>query len=305
MGLFYMKLRSFVLLVVSALPGLAVDQVQFALPDRAQYVMTMTLSQESKMAQRKATRSAQITARVDIGKTESGHRLSVTYLTHYETATGMPSAGDLKGLKVVYEIDSIGKITHAEGLEEVVKRLTAAMALPPALVEKAVAAQRKMLSEQCELIATSMFGKPVKPGMQWKELQVAQGMGFKPKPVTRDMKSIGTMACGLGECFAVEGTYQYNSAEEVAKMLEAVFEAEGKEPVLSTEVNSSWDAARFRILIQPETGLVAGYQETVVGSTVIINGKQTSKEERSRRIEFTLRNEHLETRPMKGRIFVP
>jgi hypothetical protein len=47
MGLFYMKLRSFVLLVVSALPGLAVDQVQFALPDRAQYVMTMTLSQES------------------------------------------------------------------------------------------------------------------------------------------------------------------------------------------------------------------------------------------------------------------
>lgn len=300
-----MKLRPIVLLVWSVLPALATETVQFSLPERAQYLLTLGSTQESRAGQRKTSRVVQMTARVEVSKSDNGHRISITYLTHYENVSGTPPAGDMRGLKVVYEVSPIGKVINVEGLDEVVKRSTASMALPASIVAKAVQVQKKALAEQCELIATSLFGKPTRPGMQWKELQIAKGMGFTPKPVTRDMKSIGAMTCGLGECFAVEGTYQYNSAEEAARNLEAIFEATGVEPVLPSQIDSSWDTARFRILVHPETGLVAGYQENVIGATVVRTGTQTVKEERSRKVEFTLRNENLEQRPLKATIFVP
>jgi hypothetical protein len=300
-----MKLQAIAVLTLGVLPVLGVDTIQFALPDSAQYLMSLSASHESRAGQRKASRKVQLTARVEISKSGDGHRISITYLTHYENVTGMPAGGDLRGLNVTYEIDSIGKVTQAYGLDEIVKRQIASIGLPPAIASKVAALQKKMLSEQCELVAASLIGKPNRAGMRWKELQIAQGMGVIPKPVTRELTSIGPMTCGLGECLAVEGTYQYNSAEDVAHTLQAVFDATGKEPVTASQVNSSWDSARFRILVHPETGIIAGYQENVAGSTVVKTGTQTAKEERFRKIEFTLRNENLEQRPLKATIVVP
>jgi len=300
-----MKLRIIAVLFCCVSSGLAVDSVQFALPEKAQYLLSMTLTQESRAGQRKTSRNAQMTANVELSKSDTGHRIAITYLTHYETVTGQPSSGDMRGLKIVYDLNSIGKVTNVEGLDEVLKRSAAATTSPSSMVAKAIELQKKALSEQCELIAASLVGKPTRPGMQWKEVQIVKGMSLTPKPVTRDMTSVGPMTCGLGECFAVEGTYQYNSSDEVARSLEAIYESTGVEPVLPSQVDSSWDSARFRILVQPETGLVAGYSENILGSTVIRTGPQTVKEERSRKIEFTLRNLHLERRPLKPTVVVP
>lgn len=278
------------LTLMSTTPLFAQHTVRFGLPDKAEYLLTMTASESGKAGNKASARKSQVEGRVLIDRETGGYRLTIEYRKHFETVNGMPPGSDLTGLALAYHLDPFGNVIRVEGVDEFVHRTTAPLQrVAPSLATPAAAAQATYWKEQCDVIAATLFGKTLQPGDTWTDSQRVLGSGFRPHTAQRKLRATGFDYCGLGKCLKVEGTYQVDFSAEAKEINDAVILASpGDRKPAAYDVYSGWDSGRVLLEVHPETGLIARRSEYVAVATEVFAGAKPAREERVRTLDVKL-----------------
>ncbi len=269
------------LLCLFWLPASAENLLRIALPDQATYKLEFTYSDNAVPVNPKVFRKVQASGTLQVAKAEGGHRLTIVFNHHYEAVEGMAAGSDLSGVPLTYLLTSDGVVTGVEGADAFLVRANADLQRQSA----AAAAQSRYkqlvyLRHGCDWIATALAGRPLERGLAWEQTVPAGGHPLALRPLPARLQVLGPVKCGLGNCIEIEGTYQDNVTEEKSAFLEGV--------------TTAWDAGRFRMQVQPQTGLVAKMSRYITSSIEAKAGSGSgAAKKRSIVTEISLTDESL------------